>query len=630
MVLLALSVFSLRAQVSIARVDVLFPFDSDVVLANYQKNESSLQTLEAALGTGASVEYITVTSFSSPEGDWNYNKSLSVRRANSLQGYILKYHPELAGKIVLNPGVESWDALREKASADSRLDDSERQSILEIIDGQDDPDVKEKQLRALPLYKSLYSKFFKSLRYASVEVGFNGAEAGIDSTGVRIENSPAKTRSHANSRFSASTGCEGVSHKLYNVKSEDVIRPAHMGNAETLKEIRRILSQQENRAQQIIIVGSSSPEGSMKKNLKLGKERAENLANWLVGQFPDLEDKIVIRNAGENWSALKEAVECCETLTGEQKQEILTILDSEDTPEKKEANLRQLDSYEILEQECFPKTRYVGIALSGTAEDKVTAAGNVSAPEVKEHTPEETVPEETIQAKEDTTVIAEHHSVAQRDTVVLENDTKPAVEYVSKSTPIAALTLNTLYTVGGTIATGFHTVPLTVGCEIPIGKHFSAFADYLVTTPWHAWNNNADCAELMHLDLGARWYPGGSFRKPFSPKASDRLLDGWYASVSAGIGYYDFERDGKGYQGEEILGSVGLGYNLCLDKHWSINFGLGVGPMFTRYRYYEGRSNNEHLMYRYSGKFSYFGVTDAKVTLTYLFYCNKKVKQNLK
>ncbi len=46
--------------------------------------------------------------------------------------------------------------------------------------------------------------------------------------------------------------------------------------------------------------------------------------------------------------------------------------------------------------------------------------------------------------------------------------------------------------------------------------------------------------------------------------------------------------------------------------------------MYTRYRYYEGRSNNEHLMYRYGGTFTYFGVTDAKVTLTYLFYYKKR------
>ena len=78
-------------------------------------------------------------------------------------------------------------------------------------------------------------------------------------------------------------------------------------------------------------------------------------------------------------------------------------------------------------------------------------------------------------------------------------------------------------------------------------------------------------------------------------------------------------------QGEEVRASLGLGYSLAVNDNWSLNFGIGVGPMYTRYRYYEGRQNNQHLMYHYNGKFTYFGVTDAKVTLTYLFYYKKRI-----
>ena len=67
----------------------------------------------------------------------------------------------------------------------------------------------------------------------------------------------------------------------------------------------------------------------------------------------------------------------------------------------------------------------------------------------------------------------------------------------------------------------FHTVPLTVGYEIPIGRHWSIYSDYTITVPWHAWNNNSECAELMHWDLGTRWYPW----------SRTRVLKGWYASL---------------------------------------------------------------------------------------------------
>ena len=55
-----------------------------------------------------------------------------------------------------------------------------------------------------------------------------------------------------------------------------------------------------------------------------------------------------------------------------------------------------------------------------------------------------------------------------------------------------------------------------------------------------------------------------------------------------------------------------------------MNFGIGFGPMFTQWRYYIEKTSNQHLVYQYSGKSQYFGITDAKITLTYLFHVNKK------
>ena len=178
--------------------------------------------------------------------------------------------------------------------------------------------------------------------------------------------------------------------------------------------------------------------------------------------------------------------------------------------------------------------------------------------------------------------------------------------------PVLAVTNNLLYE-AATAFTGFHTVPLAVGLELPLGKHWSLYSDYIITVPWHAWNDNAECVELMHLNLGGRWYPSGK-----------RVLGGWYLYASAGVGYYDFERDGKGYQGEEVLASVGGGYSVAIGEHFRLNLGVGVGPILTRYRYYEGRMKNQHLLYQYNGSWSYFGPTDAQVTLKWLFYHKKK------
>lgn len=178
--------------------------------------------------------------------------------------------------------------------------------------------------------------------------------------------------------------------------------------------------------------------------------------------------------------------------------------------------------------------------------------------------------------------------------------------------PLFAVTTNVLYESASAL-TGFHSFPLTIGLEAPLGHHWGIFSHFIVTVPWRAWNNNADCAQLLHADLGGKWFFRGK-----------DILSGWYAYGSIGGGYYDWERDGKGYQGEEILGALGVGYGLKLSTHWSLDFALGLGPLFSWYRYYEGRSNNEHLMFRYNGQFNYFGVTDAKISVHYLIFRKKR------
>ena len=73
-----------------------------------------------------------------------------------------------------------------------------------------------------------------------------------------------------------------------------------------------------------------------------------------------------------------------------------------------------------------------------------------------------------------------------------------------------------------------------------------------------------------------------------------------------------------------LTSAIGGGYSIAFGEHFRLNLGVGIGPILTHYRYYEGRMANQHLMYRYSGNWQYFGVTDAKISITWLFYRKKK------
>ncbi len=203
--MLLLSVFSLRAQDNVTRVKVLFPFDSDSVMVGYRNNAAQLSVINSAVTSLPADAKVSVTSFSSPEGNLAYNRNLSLRRAKAMEAYLKKLNSSL--NIELHPGEEAWNELRESVISDSRLQESVRNSVLEIIGSNDDLDVKEAKLSALPQYKTLYANYFKQLRYAVIE--------------LRIENSAKAEDQHANSEISKneSSALEKTSEKIVKVFS---------------------------------------------------------------------------------------------------------------------------------------------------------------------------------------------------------------------------------------------------------------------------------------------------------------------------------------------------------------------------------------------------------------------------
>ena len=453
-------------------------------------------------------------------------------------------------------------------------------------------------------------------------------------------------------RAQAHTGVSNnLAYKIYFQFDKSAVNSAYMSNAQSLSSLDSLVAAVGlESVESVKVVSFSSPEGNYAYNLALSKKRTDAVYNRLVASYPSLQGKIKLDHKGEAWQDLRNSVVKDANFTEDIRTKILEIIDSDRDPSSKEAALKALPEYKRLYSSYFKRFRYAEISLTiANSEEIVPPMEEI--PVVEENIPvvEEVIPEPEVIEEEpeiipepEIPVISEEIDVEepemfvpQADTLVVEDIVAeraehieiptPVVEEPVKSTPLFALGANLLHT-SATAFVGFHAVPLSVGYEVPIGQHWSIQSNYIITLPWQAWNNNADAAELMHWDLSARWYPGGSFTRPFTQKENRRVLDGWYAYAGMGMGYYDFERNGRGYQGEELLGSVGIGYNLTLGKHWSLDLGLGVGPMYSRYRYYVGRSNNEHLMFQYSGSFTYFGITDARISLTYLLYHNRKIK----
>lgn len=612
-VCLALNVFFLRAQDSDAQVRVYFPFDSPVLSESYMSNASAFHAIDSLVAGLQNGSVIEVVSYSSPEGNVHYNLNLSRNRAASVVSYLEAKYPQMHGRIRTTSGAESWDDLRTKVSADSRLSDSSKSAIVAIIDGNDDPDSKESALKALPQYKALYSNYFRSLRFADITLRI----ANLAKAEVRDENSEI-------SEGSAARG-EGLP-VVYFPLSETTIRPEYMGNEANIAVLREMLSDPNRVPSRVVIEGAASPEGPVSINERLGATRAKVLVDFLTSEFPYLKDRIVVRSVAEDWAGLRASILANGTLGSSEKEEFIGIIDSNNSPARKEALLKASASYPVVEKECLPYVRYARI---GNIEFEAPAVTEPADTTPKDTTPKDTVttvvPADTTSAPVavDTTDLFPARdtleAVAPVDTTAkvkpYEGGIVPAFPAPAKGyrNMIAAVKTNLLYDA----VTG-----LNVEVEVPIANRFSvAWEDVF---PW--WETgNKYCFQLWEMGAEARyWF------KPWETVGTEKLR-GWFVGPYVMSGKYDFQYDKSiNYQGE--LWSVGAtaGYAMPIGKKKRVNleFSLSMGYMKTHFRHYLPTDSYDKLIHDPAGDGSFYNIfkypTKAKVSLVVPISYGKK------
>ncbi|MBQ9548907.1 MAG: hypothetical protein IJV01_07120, partial [Bacteroidales bacterium] len=339
-----------------------YPFDNSAISENYLENAVNLAKIDFIAAAAAQDDNysICIKSWSSPEGNFYYNKALSAKRAKALNDLMVSRHPELRNRIRIAAGGEAWEDFRKALVSDRSIAESARKSMLEIVDSNDEPDVKESRLKEVDAYKAFYRKYFRRFRYAEVAL--------LDPSGK-----PARLASDGSILSSRIAGKEN--HILFLVGSTS-IEPAHAGNDAALKNIAAMLeSTLPEQVESVVVIAGGSIDGSVAANERVARQRGAALQEWIENNYPQYKGKITLVSRGEDWAELRENVVSDNGLDAEAKSRILAIIDSNDSADAKEAKLRELDSWNYLQDNILPATRYATANIKLKAETDNTLAG---------------------------------------------------------------------------------------------------------------------------------------------------------------------------------------------------------------------------------------------------------------
>lgn len=155
---------------------------------------------------------------------------------------------------------------------------------------------------------------------------------------------------------------------------------------------------------------------------------------------------------------------------------------------------------------------------------------------------------------------------------------------------------------------------LNIGAEVPLGERWSVSADYYYPWIWPS-KMNRNCFELLGWSAEGRYWFGRD-RQP------QQRLRGHSVGLYAAAGYYDFERNYQGQQGEFV--STGFDYTYAMGigrrKRLNLEFTLALGYIRSWGRNYTVPGPGGEL-YPEPGTviFDYVGPTKAAVSLVVPF-----------
>ncbi len=375
------------------------------------------------------------------------------------------------------------------------------------------------------------------------------------------------------------------------------------------------------------IYSGASPEGPAAHNHWLAGSRGNAIRDLIRNEYGNRIGNIYVHNQATTWDDFYEVIAATKEPWRNQVLNILKQPASQDTKkiDHRERQLRQLYGgrlWNILLNKYLPALR------SGTS-----AVIRLESERDTVYIKPATVPVPVyVKPQRDTIVISHRDTVYIHETIVNNIyhygdsgkaspfDQQRALKQARKDSlnkewlqyPAWALKTNLLM---------WGIVTPNIEIELPLGRNnrWSLEIEYFIT--WFTWSQNAHASQFHNLGLELRHYLGN--------RKKHRWLQGWHIGLAAACGYYDCEwKKHEGYQGEYINGYLNIGYQHRWGRHWALDFGVGVGAMFTKYRHYYGSSvypenhlteKDDLLIWHDSDHYLWLGPCHANISLVYMF-----------
>ena len=384
---------------------------------------------------------------------------------------------------------------------------------------------------------------------------------------------------------------------LYYKEDISSIDPHVRQNAQQLERMRALFALFVHDSTYVLdrveVVSFTSPKGGELYNEKLSARRTSSVCRYLTDSLQVDSSQIVGQSAGIAWDLLEELARQSDV---PYKAQVLQVLEEVplmtwarkhptdrwktlvDSRYKRLMDLKYGIPYNYLMKHYFADLRYSSL---------MTVYFKRVFPKV---TPKDTV-----------AVIVPEVVVPLQDSVVIEP--------TEIRRPLFALKTNLLFDA---------LTALNVELEVPIKKQWSIMGEWMF--PWWVAKDNDWALEIISASLEGRYW--------FDKHTTKPVMTGWFAGayVASG-GKYDVRWKGKGYQGESYYGGgLTAGYAHTITKGGSLRmeYSLGLGAMHTNYRYYEGKENNQLLVWKRYGDYLWVGPTKLKVSLVWMLHRKKK------